>query len=1238
MAALNVGSIEALFTGQASDYFATSRKVRADARNAEQALHVTGRFDADTSPLERNLARAKAMVVAATRDEAILKIDADTRKAQARIKELEGKRGTTKIDVDAEIAKAQAKIKTLESRRNAINLQVHADTAKAAAAGRKAGQVASMAAGDAIEKSRAVDSATQQVAKRANMQFRALEFGIMFAGLPAAAAVASAGAVAALASVPAAFIGIAAVALAENQQVAAAYTDLWEHIKTGTRQAAAPMAGEFIDAAGDIEASLDRMAPAFESLFAHATRQVDPLVDGVTSLAERALPGLLIAAANADPAVRGLSSLLERMGVGVADLFINLSEGAAGAEQTLDTFGGVVQDLLGFVGSLLAQLSDNGDPALQQFRTTLQQLYDTLLNLTEAGAPFYDFISGFLSVVSGGLAVVEAFSAALGSWAGPMAAVLGGAKAINMITFGGLTRGLGQARREMGRVHGASRTMRAGFSGLMSGGTAPLALASVGLGLVFDALAKKEQKAAERANEVKDAQVAFGEVLATNGGVVDAHIRTLSAQNLAADEARWAADELGISWGTVTDAAVGGADKLAALEGQLETLKQQATANGESVNVFGMELGKTHLAAMLLTDSVNQEREALAAAAAEQERARQAALNASDSYFELSDAQEGASNSARNLSEGFEVLADVAADVESKGQAIIDILAELSGRTPSAEEAMQSLNDAVRDIGEEMEKGVDKAKGWGDELLNADGTINTVTENGSKLQDFLQDAATDFGTLAKSWSEAGVPADVINERLSKQRDRLVEVMEGWGLTGTEISQVLDTAGLLPEQISMVAELTGDALSQFEAINKELLTLPDNVPVEVTALTTDAKNALLAMGNIIVQLPDGTFQIFADTSEGKAAADALVRENDGRLVTANMDLDTRPARSSLARLIGGVNASWGTATGLLDTGPARGSLRSLIRGVNASRGTGTVFGNTGPAHRAVWDWERRANGARATGSVFADIGPAIGAWDSWRPRTKFASIVAGVTGGMAKGGVLGVGNADGNQYNASFFDQPHRTMDANRASVVPPNTLTAVVPFIGDRTHDREFYIPDNKDPRSLAILREAMRSMLPDTMGMASGGMLSAAREMLNQIRRGGQFSEDFSFRGSSSNVGRHNDQLADMFYNSTRVDFGAPGTRGAVTQWLSKYVASNTPKPPSTPKPPAMRVGGPPTKGGTTGAHDCRDVVTEVRRLNSAVTGLAAAVANRPVVLRTSDNRELARATTQGQLVNRRR
>lgn len=124
MTALTVGSIQALFTGKASDYFATSRRVRADARSAEQALHVTGRFDADTSPLERNLARAKAMVVAATRDEAILKIDADTRKAQARIKELEGKRGSTKIDVDAEIAKAQAKIKTLESRRNAINLQI----------------------------------------------------------------------------------------------------------------------------------------------------------------------------------------------------------------------------------------------------------------------------------------------------------------------------------------------------------------------------------------------------------------------------------------------------------------------------------------------------------------------------------------------------------------------------------------------------------------------------------------------------------------------------------------------------------------------------------------------------------------------------------------------------------------------------------------------------------------------------------------------------------------------------------------------------------------------------------------------------------------------------------------------------------------------------------------------------------------------------------------------------------
>lgn len=46
-------------------------------------------------------------------------------------------------------------------------------------------------------------------------------------------------------------------------------------------------------------------------------------------------------------------------------------------------------------------------------------------------------------------------------------------------------------------------------------------------------------------------------------------------------------------------------------------------------------------------------------------------------------------------------------------------------------------------------------------------------------------------------------------------------------------------------------------------------------------------------------------------------------------------------------------------------------------------------------------------------------------------------------------------------------------------------------------------------------------------------GLKAAAQELLNRVTSGGQVFEDLSFRGMSANLGKFNDQLADMFYAS---------------------------------------------------------------------------------------------------------
>jgi phage-related protein len=63
-------------------------------------------------------------------------------------------------------------------------------------------------------------------------------------------------------------------------------------------------------------------------------------------------------------------------------------------------------------------------------------------------------------------------------------------------------------------------------------------------------------------------------------------------------------------------------------------------------------------------------------------------------------------------------------------------------------------------------------------------------------------------------------------------------------------------------------------------------------------------------------------------------------------------------------------------------------------------------------------------------------------------------------------------------------------------------------------------------------VQNAFAGATAGTIATNTGGMAAAAREILNRISGGGDVFEDFSFRGSSANVDRYNDDLAKSFYS----------------------------------------------------------------------------------------------------------
>jgi hypothetical protein len=123
-------------------------------------------------------------------------------------------------------------------------------------------------------------------------------------------------------------------------------------------------------------------------------------------------------------------------------------------------------------------------------------------------------------------------------------------------------------------------------------------------------------------------------------------------------------------------------------------------------------------------------------------------------------------------------------------------------------------------------------------------------------------------------------------------------------------------------------------------------------------------------------------------------------------------------------------------------------------------------------------------------------------------------------------------------------QPKR-MSGGLAMVIPPNTPR----LIGDNMTHRELYAPLDGSKRSRTLIIEAAKheKILP----MAGGGLVGAAEEALARVRSGGEFFEDFSYKGASANLSTYNDALAGLYYGT-----GSAFAEGPITSWLSGYIA----------------------------------------------------------------------------------
>jgi hypothetical protein len=818
---------------------------------------------------------------------------------------------------------------------------------------------------------------TQKVAARTQAQFEAMSFAAMFGGMPVAAAAATAATVGSLAGVSAGFIALEAVALHSDQEVSGAYEDLGTHVQESLTQLAQPMKGDLVEAAQKLGAEFDHLQPQISSAMLNSRRDVSILTDGVIDLANEAMPGLVLMTSKSESAFRGLASFMGSTGRGVTDFFVNVSQGSSSAERNLALLGGTVQRALGFFGSLLANISNNGTPALHQFDTGLSLVEQTLLTLTSNGSAAISMLGGFAGATNGALGILSSAASLLnlipGQLTGFGGALLATSKIAGMfgIDIGKAFDGLG---KKVNNAKGMGEKLKAGFTGLVSGAFSPVTVAAGAVAVGLELLGQRQQDAAADAAAHADRVRDLSNALLASGGAISANVRSLAQSQLAAmqfhdgtrnliQDVDKLAGPSGIN--LLTDGYMGNSQALDQLKTKLQGVVDEHTHAASGVELLTTKFGDmrtmgggvigtmddTGKSAQQLLDIINQEGGSFGEASKFAQDLSAAQNSAATSAGQLGYSQKLAQAASGELTSAFKTLASTESDVATKGTAMQTVLDTLTGRVPSHEEAIQSLNDTIRQLADEFGKNVDKTEGWGRALLNADGTVNTVTKNGSMLQDnlvTLQKGFTDAGASVDDLVKGGMSfADAqarVNGELSSARQRFIDMASSMGLTKQQAEELANKYGLIPAEVSTLVSQPGMSAAQqaAEILRGKVISIPNQWTTVTTALTQDAVTKLEQLGYKVQTLPNGTVVVTANTGPAAAAMQAFIHRYDGTSVTVNgvvqwtVHHDSYATGGLVGRASGGLVKRAGggivhAAGGMLFTGPG---------GMLSGPGTGT----------------------------------------------------------------------------------------------------------------------------------------------------------------------------------------------------------------------------------------------------------------------------------------------------------
>lgn len=276
------------------------------------------------------------------------------------------------------------------------------------------------------------------------------------------------------------------------------------------------------------------------------------------------------------------------------------------------------------------------------------------------------------------------------------------------------------------------------------------------------------------------------------------------------------------------------------------------------------------------------------------EMAAQKFEEARQNLLDIQEAARRVTPGMAEIAEQFNIMADGASSADQKSSALKRTLDILAGVPPDMQATMSAYNQLVRDVAKSTAEAMDKTAGFGQELLNADGSVNSSTENGAGLlktlmgiRDATADAAASGGDMGKVFADN----QTMFEQLATQA----------GVSVDEIRNAIGSLGYDQRviQLSAVMEGADQVTKDLGGIWSAMQFIKPGEPkvIEVAALTEDAQTRLNELGFKVEKITQNgvtTFKVTADSEDAVLGLDAImakISQVGGVSAVPKIDLDT-----------------------------------------------------------------------------------------------------------------------------------------------------------------------------------------------------------------------------------------------------------------------------------------------------------------------------------------------------------